>query len=175
MDHTSPPSGYDDPDLSPVCSFGFRLWHVQNAWRRRLEAALAPLDLTHMQFVMLRATDHLARQGAQPSQTDLATCIAIDRMMVSKVVRLLETKRLLVRAIHPDDTRAHHVVLTETGRRTLTQAAAIAQAEQSRFFGRLGATRQRELGAMLDELLAFEGNPVFDQPTVSATTTRAGA
>jgi len=179
MDHAATPvsvlENTDDPGLSPVHSFGFRLWHVQHAWRRRLEAALAPVDLTHMQFVVLRAADHLARQGDQPSQTRLAACIAIDRMMVSKVVRLLDAKGLLVRAVHPEDMRAHHLVLTEAGRRRLAQAIGIVQAEQGRFFGRLGMERQRAFGAMLDDLLAFEGNPAFGAPIVTATTVRGGA
>ena len=164
----------NDLDLSPVRSFGFRLWHVQHAWTRRLEAVLAPLDLTHMQFIMLRAADYLARQGERPAQARLAQCLATDRMMVSKVVRLLEAKGLVVRAPHPEDTRANHVVLTEAGRRTLTQAVGCAGAEQQRFFGQLGPERQLELGSMLDQLLAFDGNPLFGEAMVTAATPREG-
>ena len=170
MDATLSAASYDDADSSPLRSFGFRLWHVQHAWTRRLEAVLAPLGLTHMQYVMMRATDYLARQGERPAQCRLAEGLATDRMMVSKVVRLLESKGLVLRCVHPDDPRANHVALTDAGHRTLAQAVEVAQAEQARFFGRLGPARQRELGAMLDDLLAMEGNPLFAAPIVIMTT-----
>lgn len=160
----------DDAGLSPMRFFGFRLWHVLHAWMRRVEAALAPLDLTHMQFVVLRAADFLARAGERPTQSRLAAGISTDRMMVSKVARLLEGKGLIVRPPHPEDPRAHHVVLTEAGRRTLRRAVALVAEEQGRFFGRLGAERQVALGAMLDELLALEGNPLCSDGTVGMTT-----
>ena len=148
------------------------VWHAMHAWTRRLEAVMAPLDLTQMQYIMLRATDFLARQGERPTQARLAVGLATDRMMVSKVLRLLESKGLVVRAVHPDDPRANHVVLTEAGRRTLAKAVVLAQAEQTRFFGRLGTERAALLGATLDELLRLEGNPLFDTQNVTMTTKR---
>ncbi len=161
-----PPGG---TELSPLRSFGFRLWHVQHAWTRRLEAALAPVGLTHMQYVMLRAADFLARQGERPAQRCLADVLATDRMMVSKVVRLLESKGLVVRCVHPDDQRANHVALTDAGRRSLAGAIEAAQAEQARFFGRLGPARQAEFGALLDQLLELEGISLFVPPADAAT------
>jgi DNA-binding MarR family transcriptional regulator len=175
MQWSSPPSDTDHADLSPVRTFGFRLWHVQHAWTRRLEASLDALDLTHMQYVVLRASDHLARQGEKPTQTRLAECLVTDRMMVSKVLRILEEKSYLVRPVHPDDSRANHVVLTETGRRVLSAAIEVAQRAQSVFFGRLGGARQQQLGAMLDDLLAMEGNPFFAATTVTTTTVDEGS
>jgi DNA-binding MarR family transcriptional regulator len=165
----------DDPDRSPLRSFGFRLWHVEHAWNRRLEAALAPFDLTHMQYVLLRAADHLAKLGERPAQARLAECLVTDKMMVSKVLRLLEGKGLIVRAVHPEDSRANHVVLTEAGRRTLARAIDVALTAQETFFGRLGEGRKRALGAMLDDLLEMEGNPVFRKRNVSVTTKGEGA
>lgn len=175
MDQSYPSLQIDHADSSPVRSFGFRLWHVQHAWARRLEAALAPLDLTHMQYVVLRAADYLARLGERPAQARLAECLATDRMMISKVLRLLENKGLVVRAVHPDDTRANHVVLTEAGRRTLGQALDLAMAAQDEFFGRLGTKHQAALGALLDELLSLDGNKLFQTDMVSVNTIDGGA
>lgn len=171
------------PDLldaypSPLRSFGFRLWHLKHAWTRRLEAALAPLHLTQMQFVLLRGADYLARQGERPAQSRLAEGLATDRMMVSKVLRLLEGKGLIVRAVHPDDPRANHVVLTEAGRRTLVRAVAVAEAEQARFFGALGPERQAQFSDMLDQLLAVAGCPIargyLPRDGIVTTTTMSG-
>ncbi len=164
----------DDPDRSPLRSFGFRLWHVEHAWNRHLEAALAPFGLTHMQYVLLRAADHLAKLGERPAQARLAACLVTDKMMVSKVLRLLEGKGLIVRVVHPEDARANHVVLTEAGRRALARALEAALAAQEAFFGRLGESRKRQLGAILDDLLEMEGNPVFCQQTVTTATKGEG-
>ena len=160
---------------SPARSFGFRLWHVHHAFARRVEAALAPLGLTHMQYVMLRAADHLAQAGEQPTQARLAEVIAADRMMVSKVLRLLEGKGLVVRPAHPDDARAHHVVLTAAGLRLVGQAVPAALRAQDAFFGRLGGERAEQLGATLDELLLLEGNPLVCKHIVTATTDPASS
>ena len=54
----------------PGETFGFRLWRIVHAWQRRLEGALAPLDLTHLQFVTLATIGWLSSQGgdANPKQ-----------------------------------------------------------------------------------------------------------
>src|SRR5271165_28666 len=60
----------------PGQTFGYRLWTVTHAWQRRLEGALAPLGLTHMQFVLLAKTAWLTHQGEAPTQTRIA-CAAL--------------------------------------------------------------------------------------------------
>ncbi len=156
-------------EAPPTRTFGFRLWHVQHAFVRHLEAALMPLDLTHIQYVMLRSADYLAQAGEQPTQTRLAEVMATDRMMASKVLRLLEGKGLVVRPVHPQDCRAHHVVLTEAGRRLLARAIPLGLQAQQRFFGRLGPAGMETLSGLLDELLQLDGNPIASARIVTAT------
>ena len=147
--------------LDPLRTFGFRLWHVKHAWTRRMEAALAPLGLTHMQFVLLRATSYITDLGERPSQSHLASALATDRMTVSKVLRTLEAKGLISRRTHPDDPRAHLVELTEAGEDSVSQAVPLVLKAQDAFFGQLGPARMEQLGALLDALLAIDGNPMF--------------
>jgi hypothetical protein len=45
----SPNMRFGAPERSP----GFVLWRAMLAWQRRIRAALAPYELTHVQFVML--------------------------------------------------------------------------------------------------------------------------
>ena len=145
---------------SSVRSLGFRLWHVKQAFIRRLESALLPLGLTHMQFMVLRVADHLAQAGEQPTQARLAETMATGRMMVSKILRLLEGKDLVVRPVHPNDARAHHVVLTEAGRALIARSVPVALQAQAEFFGRLGHDRLEQLDAILDEVLLLEGSAI---------------
>ncbi len=155
----SVPSQLDEVELLPHRSFGYRLWMLRHAWTRRLEAALHPTELTHMQFFLLRATEHVVKLGEVPTQSRLADGLHIDRMTASKVLRTLEAKGLLVRAVHPDDPRANSVALTEAGAALLRRATLLVVAEQARFFGRLGEARKAEFSAMLDELLSNDGCP----------------
>lgn len=141
----------------PEETFGFRLWHVLHAWQRRLEGALAPLDLTHMQFVVLANTAWLARCGEVPTQTRIASYAKLDRMMASKILRLLEDKGYVERTPHPVDPRANRVDVTRLGRAALDDAIPIALATQEAFFGRLPAEGRACLAAQLDALLALEG------------------
>lgn len=157
MDSARPTPTPDPADLLPIRSFGYRLWMLRHAWTRRMEAAVAQTGLTHMQFFLLRATEHLTSLGAIPSQTRIADGLQIDRMTVSKVVRTLEAKGLLTRAVHPDDPRAKGVALTAEGQRTAQCATHLVHAEQERFFGRLGADGKAAFSDMLDTLLRFEG------------------
>ena len=146
------------PDASlPARSVGYRLWMLRHAWTRQVEAVLASTGLTHMQFFLLRACEHVALTGQVPSQTQLADFLHVDRMTVSKVVRTLEARRAVTRAAHPDDPRANGVELTDKGADLLSQATRLVLAEQDRFFGRLGADGRVRFETMIDQLLDQTG------------------
>ena len=147
-----PAAGFTRPEES----FGFRLWHVLHAWQRRVEAVLAPFDLTHMQFVVLAITFWLAHLGEVPSQSRIASFGRIDRMTLSNVLRLLEDKGYVARSPHPDDPRANRVDLTRAGRATILAAKRIVDETQAAFFGRLTENGQAALAEQLDALLRLE-------------------
>ena len=56
----------------PEESLGFLLWRATLRWQRGVAAVLTPLDLTHVQFVLLASTWWLNAQGehriSSPSQ-----------------------------------------------------------------------------------------------------------
>lgn len=106
---------------------GFLLWRISNAWQQRQRAALQPLGLTHVQFVLLASLVWQTQHGETVTQTDLAEHAQTDPMMTSQVVRALETRGLLTRAISAQDRRAR--VLTPTAAGTALAAAAITVVE----------------------------------------------
>lgn len=142
--------------VAPQATIGFRLWHVHHHWLRFFDHRLAGLNLTHLQFVLLAACEHLSSAGQVPSQSQLASFTAFDKMMVSKALRLLEAKHYLKRRRHPDDPRAKRIDLTPQGSRVLQRAKTIAGKALDEFFGVLGM-RQRALSDLLQELLAAHG------------------
>jgi DNA-binding MarR family transcriptional regulator len=106
---------------------GFLLWRISNAWQQRQRAALQPLGLTHVQFVLLASLVWLTQHGATVTQTDLAEQAQTDPMMTSQVVRALEARGLLTRATSVEDRRAR--VLSPTAAGTALAAAAITVVE----------------------------------------------
>ena len=113
---------------------GFLLWHATMRWQRAMRAALAPHDLTHVQFVLLASAWWLGEQGEQPSQRRLAEHAGTDAMMTSQVVRALERADLVQRLRDPADGRSVRVTITPAGRERLQGALADVEAADVAFF-----------------------------------------
>ena len=119
-----------DPDESP----GFLLWHVTLRWQRDMAAALAPLNLTHVQFVLLASTWWLNTHGGHPSQVAVAQRAGTDVKMTSQVLRTLEAKGLITREVDAADTRARRVDVTDRGAGLAVEAIAAVEAADAAFF-----------------------------------------
>ncbi|MFF8376159.1 MarR family winged helix-turn-helix transcriptional regulator [Streptomyces sp. NPDC015661] len=119
-----------DPGQSP----GFLLWHATLRWQRDIAAALAPLGLTHVQFVLLACAWWLNTRGEQPNQLTLARQAGTDVKMTSQVLRTLEGKGLVAREVDPADTRAKRLRVTDTGAALAPRAIAAVEAVDAEFF-----------------------------------------
>jgi DNA-binding MarR family transcriptional regulator len=119
-----------NPDNSP----GFLLWHVTLRWQRDIAVALAPLDLTHVQFVLLATTWWLNSHGEEPNQLSLATRAGTDVKMTSQVVRKLEAKALLRREVDATDTRARKLRVTDRGAEVAQRAIEAVEKVDAAFF-----------------------------------------
>lgn len=129
-----PLSRFEQAEDSP----GFLLWQLTNLWQQRIRSALAPLGITHVQFVLLANVAWLENSGKLVSQATLSRHARTDVMMTSQVVRTLEEKGLLTRTVHPTDTRARVVSLTAEGRRVAQQAMHVVETADEQFFQELG-------------------------------------
>jgi DNA-binding MarR family transcriptional regulator len=120
--------------LEPEESPGLLLWHVTLRWQRDMAAALAPLNLTHVQFVLLATTWWLNSRGQHPNQLALAHQAGTDVKMTSQVLRTLEAKDLIAREVDPADTRARLLRVTGTGADLALRAIAAVEAADAAFF-----------------------------------------
>src|SRR5947209_8045792 len=120
--------------LDPGDSPGFLLWHVTLRWQRDIAAALAPLGLTHVQFVLLATTWWLNSHGENPNQLTLARQAGADVKMTSQVLRKLEAKGLIQRDVDTADTRAKRLGVTGRGAALAEQAIAAVEAADAKFF-----------------------------------------
>jgi DNA-binding MarR family transcriptional regulator len=120
--------------LGPGDSPGFLLWHATLRWQRDIAAALTPLGLTHVQFVLLACAWWLNGQGERPNQLALARQAGTDVKMTSQVLRALESKGLIEREVDPADTRAKRLRVTESGTELAPRAVAAVEQVDARFF-----------------------------------------
>ena len=120
--------------LNPEDSPGFLLWHVTLRWQRDIAAALAPLDLTHVQFVLLATTWWLNSHGQDPNQLAVARQAGTDVKMTSQVLRKLEDKGLVRREVDPGDTRARRLRVTARGAKLAQRAIAVVEEADAAFF-----------------------------------------
>ncbi|RKT02717.1 MarR family transcriptional regulator [Streptomyces sp. 3211.6] len=120
--------------LSPGESPGFLLWHATLRWQREVSAALTPLDLTHVQFVLLACAWWLNGQGEHPNQLTLARQAGTDVKMTSQVLRALEQKGLVEREVDPADTRAKRLRVTAAGAELAPRAVAAVEEADAHFF-----------------------------------------
>jgi DNA-binding MarR family transcriptional regulator len=150
---TGPSRGADDTGssashpLSAWDSPGFLLWHATLRWQREMAAALRPLGLTHVQFVLLASTWRLASRGRRPSQRQLADHAGTNVMMTSQVVRSLEARGLLEREPDPRDTRAMRLAVTVEGEAVTRRALTAVEEADRRYFS--GVQQQEWLLATL--------------------------
>jgi DNA-binding MarR family transcriptional regulator len=155
---------------APV-SLGFLLWHATLRWQRLIVAALRPLDLTHVQFVLLAVLWWFVTvAGERPSQRALAEQAGTDPMMTSQVVRALERKGLLTRRQDPADSRALQLELTPAGERLAVEAIAVVEAADAAFFA--AAPDREPLAPALIALAGLEEKRLPTTLTDPASTDR---
>jgi DNA-binding MarR family transcriptional regulator len=131
---------------------GFLLWHATLRWQRAMADALAPYDVTHVQFVLLASTWWLCEHDGPPRQRDLADHAGTDPMMTSQVVRALVAKDLLAREVDPDDARAWRVRPTKAGTDLARRAVAAVEAADTAYFDQVPARSRAGMLAALREL-----------------------
>ena len=119
--------------LDPGSSPGFLLWHATLRWQRAMAAALAPLDLTHVQFVLLACAWWLGREASPPNQLALAAQAGTDVKMTSAVLGTLERKGLISREPDPADARAKRIRVTARGADLAPRAIQAVEAADAEF------------------------------------------
>jgi DNA-binding MarR family transcriptional regulator len=140
----------------PGESPGFLLWRVTLRWQRLITEALRPLELTHVQFVLLASTWWLGRNEQPPNQIAIATQADTNIKMTSEILRKLEDKGLVVQTTDPRDRRARAVVITARGAQLAERAVVVVEKVDREFFGRA----PQSLTAALQTLAAFDPDSV---------------
>jgi DNA-binding MarR family transcriptional regulator len=137
---------------APENAVGFVLWRVFHRYQREIDRALAPCDLTHLQFTTLALAGWQGRSGEQVIQSTLARSGDMHPMQLSLMLKALEAKGLILRKQNPSDVRAKCIRLTAAGRATLRRALPAVIEVQQQMFGEQG----RKGGSFLRTLLKID-------------------
>ncbi|MBA5791710.1 MarR family transcriptional regulator [Flavobacterium sp. xlx-214] len=121
---------FKTPEKSP----GFLLAQLTLLWQRKQKKVLDPLDLTQTQFILLASIAWLTNKSDNVTQVEIANLNNFDRMMVSKVLRTMQEKKLITRKEHGTDTRAKIVKLTTNGEKVLQIALTKVENADIEFF-----------------------------------------
>lgn len=118
-------------------STGLLFIRTYHKWHGLIKNKLKTIDLTHPQFVVLTTLAALLRQQEWVSQIDIARFSDMDVMTVSQIIRLLVKKGLIMREVHPKDSRANIILLTDMGLQKVNQALPLVESIDQAFFGKL--------------------------------------
>jgi DNA-binding MarR family transcriptional regulator len=117
---------------------GYRIWQTYHLWHRQVGRYLRTAGLTAAQYVLLVAIYYLATQNETASQIELATFTGVEKMMVSKHLRLLVHRGYVSRSPGMRDRRINEIRLTRAGVNVLRRAFAASAAANAGFFHAVG-------------------------------------
>jgi DNA-binding MarR family transcriptional regulator len=131
-------------------------------WRVAVDRALAPLGLTHAQYVLMTSLYGIQSAGQRPSQRELADHTGLEALYVSKLARALEAGGLIARARDGEDTRTVRLALTDRGRKAVRPAIAAVQVLLDRLLDPLGGRNDPRTAAFVRDLTALLDAPLDD-------------
>jgi len=137
-----------------MISLGFSCWQVSNRWQKQVCDALKPLELTHVQYLLLKGIAELNQAKQAASQAKVAAYVGTDIMMTSKVCRTLAQKKLIIRANNRQDTRAKSLIMTHKGAELLQAAHPLISQANLSFFKGLSELERNQLQALCNAVLA---------------------
>ncbi|MFS8096400.1 MarR family transcriptional regulator [Lentzea alba] len=136
---------------------GHLVWRLAMKWRVAVDRALAPLGLTHAQYVVLAS---LLAFDTPPSQRELADFTGLEALYVSKLVRALDAEGLISRTRDTVDTRTIRLALTDRGRSVVEPAVALVGALLDRLLEPLGGRSGDRTEALSREITALLAVPL---------------
>ena len=98
-------------------------------------------------------------RGDQPSQLALATCLGIDRTVMTYLIDELVTAGLVERQLNPADRRQRKIVATPRGISILEDSEREVREAEDRLLGALDAGQRAEFRTLLRRAACAAGDP----------------
>lgn len=121
-------------DKTPDESLGFLLWKLSSIWQQKIALVLIDFDINQTQFAILASLKWFSQNDQIATQVILAEHAQIEKMTLSKSIRLLEAKGLVARSPSKVDARSISIKLTRHGNRVIEQAVVEVEDADRIFF-----------------------------------------
>ena len=119
---------------------------VRQAFQHRLTDN--KVNVTVDQWVLLQALDH--KEGV--SQLELAKAVFKDQPSVTRILDLLVQKKMITRNPDPSDRRKFLIVLTKTGKSTVSKIKPLVFDFRSKTFAGINATDLKQFQQTLETI-----------------------
>lgn len=141
-----------NPTNQPTNNIGYLLHHVSTVVYRQADQALQErLGLGLSQFKILM----ICQWRPQVTQRDLANCLGQTEASISRQVKLLHEKGMLVTRIDPDERRRHLTTTTAKGVKITAAAREVLGQYQAPILEMLGPKQQEQLLNALQQIHNF--------------------
>ncbi len=122
------------------------------------DSVLAPCGLRSSQRSILL---HISRAG-DPTMTDLARAIVLDRSALAHNMKPLERDGYVIQIRDDQDGRSKRMRLTPLGRRKLTESTRLWHQAQKKFEAAYGVDRAASLRAALADIFSDDFTAAFN-------------
>jgi DNA-binding MarR family transcriptional regulator len=112
---------------------GFLLWQSANKWEKYVNSHLKELGLNQSENFHLLSINYLTKSGEGLTQIGLSLFTGVTSMSVSKILKKLETQKIIKRTTGKD-SRSKNLKLTEKGQEITIQATEILNNADKLFF-----------------------------------------
>ncbi len=140
--------GFEKPEHSP----GFLLWQSTMVWQRRIKKALDPFQISHAQFVILAILLWLDETQSESTQATIVSLSKLDKMTVSKSLKVLGEQGYVKRKEHAQDTRVKSIRLTDKGKNLTKEMVPLVEGLDADFFSVLNHQENTQLNGILNKL-----------------------
>lgn len=149
----------ETPTNEPVLCNGAALRKATRRVSQLYDTVLAPCGLRVSQHSILV---HI-RRAENPTMTDLARALVLDRSALAHSLKPLERDGYVVMERDDADKRSRRVRLTPSGQSKLRESAKLWLQAQNRFETAYGQERARALRASLADIFSDEFAQAFSQ------------
>ncbi|MEO8936943.1 MAG: homoprotocatechuate degradation operon regulator HpaR [Burkholderiaceae bacterium] len=125
------------------------LLRAREAVMAKFRPMLREHDLTEQQWRVLRALE-ASGKPLRVIEIGQQTCLSMPSL--SRLLKTLETRRLIRRAVHADDLRAAQVTLSPKGKALIEKIAPISEGHYDAITDAIGDTDVEQLYALLDRV-----------------------
>jgi DNA-binding MarR family transcriptional regulator len=123
---------------NPLDYPGFLILQKANVWEKYVNAKLIDFGLTLSEIFQLISLVILSQKQDEVTQVDLSQLSGVSAMSVSKILKLLEKKKLVVRTVGRD-SRSKALSITSKGLDILINSSKLLDEANKQYFPKDGA------------------------------------